>query len=236
MKDQKNTERFRRFETSELILHWVNAIPFIILLITGGLMIYSRFSDISAGTFDIIRYIHKIFAVVWTVLLGISFFFIGPRLNFSNLRDFLRMGKDDARWMFLAVRAIYDHHVEVPPAGKFNTGQKINSLLVLFYSVAFPVSGAVMWFYGTALLAWYLHAAIFFMAATSVSGHLYLSFINPSTRVGLWGIFHGWVPKSYIAHHHSLTLGHKRETAIDDFDPEKRKKDPNEAKLSSSMF
>jgi formate dehydrogenase gamma subunit len=229
MEKHSDTEQFRRFRTSEIILHWVNAIPFLILLFTGALMIYSRFYNISSNTLELLRYIHKIFAVVWTVLLGTSFFAVGTRLNLSNLREFFRMGSDDVEWFVLAVKSIYNHNLEIPPAGKFNTGQKINSLLVLFYAMAFPISGVIMWFFGTILLAWYLHAAIFFMAATTVSGHLYLSFINPSTRVGLWGIFHGWVPKSYIAHHHSLTPGYKREIAAD-------RLDPKDKKVASSSF
>jgi formate dehydrogenase gamma subunit len=235
MEKHSDPALFRRFQTSEIILHWVNAIPFLILLLTGALMIYSRFYNISANTLELLRYIHKIFAVVWTVLLGTSFFAVGTRLNLSNLREFFRMGSDDVKWIYLAFKSIFDHSVEVPPAGKFNTGQKINSLLVFFYSTAFPITGVIMWFFGTILIAWYVHAAIFFMAATTVSGHLYLSFINPSTRVGLWGIFHGWVPKSYVAHHHSLTLGYKRES-VKEVDPDRRKPDPKEKKLKSSMF
>ena len=213
----KNTKNglIRRFETSEIILHWANAVPFIILLISGGLMLFSRFGDIDLATLNLLRNIHKVTAVAWVVLLIISFFFIGPRLNFSNLRDIFRIGCDDVKWLFLAIRSIFNPKIEVPPAGKFNTGQKINSLLVFFYTVSFPVSGYIMIFHSSILLAWYIHASIFFMAITTVAGHLYLSFINPSTRVGLGGIFHGWVPKYYIVHHHSLTLGDYKEPMED---------------------
>ena len=236
MDKHSEAQRFRRFKTSEIILHWVNAIPFLLLLLSGGLMIYARFYSIAPETLQFLKYFHKTTAAVWTISMGITFFFIGLRLNLSNLREFFRLGYDDAKWMFLAMKAIIDHKVQVPLAGKFNTGQKINSLLVLFYVMTFTVTGAIMWFFGTILLAWYLHAALFFMAITTVGGHLYLSFINPSTRVGLWGIFHGWVPIQYIAHHHPLTLGYKREHAVEDFSPEKRHTDPSEKKLESSMF
>ncbi len=108
--------------------------------------------------------------------------------------------------MITALRSAYNPYVNTPPAGKFNTGQKINSLLVLVYVIAFVVSGSLMWIYNTMLFPWFFHASVFFMAVASLGGHLYLSFLHPSTRPGLIGIFNGMVPKSYIEHHHSLTL------------------------------
>jgi hypothetical protein len=34
----------------------------------------------------------------------------------------------------------------------------------------------------------------------------YLSLIDPSTRIRLVGIFHGWMLMKYFDHHHALTL------------------------------
>jgi len=36
-------EMIRRFERSEIILHWSNAVPFLILFVTGALNVLSRF-------------------------------------------------------------------------------------------------------------------------------------------------------------------------------------------------
>jgi formate dehydrogenase subunit gamma len=198
-------KRFRRFVPVEIITHWVNAVPFVILLISGALMLSSRFWNMDIGLFRTLVLIHKYIGIAWVSLLTLTLF-IGPRVHIKNFKEIVFLGTSDLKWMLSAVHAVFNPHVAVHPAGKFNTGQKINSLLFFFYTIIFPVTGFLMWFYGTILISWYAHAAIFFMASGTLGGHLYLSFINPSTRVGLGGIFHGWVPLEYIAHHHSLQL------------------------------
>ena len=199
-------ERIKRFEFSEIVLHWANAVPFLILLTTGALMMFSRFSHIDASILGVIKDIHKITGVTWVVLLTCAFLFTGLRLNLSNLGQILSWSADDLRWLVTAFRSIYNKNVKVPDSWKFNTGQKINSIWVVLYYIGFPVTGFIMYFHGSILLAWYLHASLFFTAISTVTGHLYLGFVNPSTRVGLGGIFHGWVPRYYVEHHHALTL------------------------------
>jgi formate dehydrogenase subunit gamma len=183
-------EKYKRFENAEIILHWANAVPFIVLLLSGAVMLSSRFWNMEASLFKVLVYIHKGSGIVWVALLFLSLLG-GIKIHLKNLGLMLLWGAGDFKWLFSAVKAVFNPHVEVHPAGKFNTGQKINSILFFFYTLVFPLSGFIMWFFGTILLAWYFHAAIFFMAFASVGGHLYLSFINPSTRVGLGGIFHG---------------------------------------------
>ena len=210
-----NEERIKRFEFSEIVLHWANAVPFLVLLTTGALIMFSRFSHIDAEILGVIKNVHKITAVAWVVLLGCAFLLVGPKLNFSNLRQILSWRIDDFRWLISAFRSIYNKNVKVPDSWKFNTGQKINSIWVVLYYIGFPATGFIMFFHGSILLAWYLHASLFFTAISTVTGHLYLGFVNPSTRVGLGGIFNGWVPKYYVAHHHALTLPYAKRTIED---------------------
>jgi len=199
-------EKLRRFEGSELVLHWVNAVPFLILVLTGALNILSRFKIFLPPFIETIRTVHKTAAVLWILGIGYSFFFVGRELNIANTRDQFKIGLSDFAWMIKAARSVLNPHIEVPPVGKFNIGQKINALLVLLYAVAFTGSGALIWAYNTMLFPWYFHASIFFVALASLGGHLYLSFVHPSTRPGLLGIFNGMVPRSYIVHHHSLMI------------------------------
>ena len=199
-------EKTRRFERSEIILHWVNAVPFLVLSLTGAVNMLSRFEIFIPPHIEAIRIIHKIAGVLWIVGIGCSFFFVGRELNIANTRDQFKIGLSDASWAIKAFLSIFNHHIEVPPVGKFNIGQKINAILVILYAVAFAGSGALMWAYKTMLFPWYFHAAVFFMTIFSLGGHLYLSFLHPSTRPGLIGIFNGMVPRSYIIHHHSLMI------------------------------
>ena len=199
-------EKIRRFERSEILLHWVNAAPFLVLSLTGAVNMLSRFEIFIPPHIGAIRIIHKIAGVLWIVSIGYSFFFVGRELNIANTRDQFKIGLSDVSWAMKAFRSIFNQHIEVPPVGKFNIGQKINAIMVILYAVAFAGSGALMWAYKTMLFPWYFHASVFFMSVFSLGGHLYLSFVHPSTRPGLIGIFNGMVPRSYVIHHHSLMI------------------------------
>lgn len=210
--------KVRRFERSEIILHWANAVPFVILFITGALNVLSHFLAFSPQVLSIIRLIHKTVGPLWLLCIGVSFFFIGRKLNISNTRDQMGLGLSDIGWMITAFRSAYNPHVDTPPAGKFNTGQKLNADLVILFVIGFSVSGFLMWAFNSMLLPWFVHISLFSMAVASLGGHLYLSFLHPSTRPGLIGIFTGRVPKSYIEHHHSLTLRHAAHDAHEEQD------------------
>lgn len=202
----KNNDRIKRFQKQEIIFHWVQGFPFLCLLISGSLILLSKFHRLDPGTVNSLRIFHKTSATVWVVGLVIAFFFVGFKLHLENMRHMLTWTRDDLNWMYLSARVLFNSKIKVPDAGKFNPGQKINMLLVIGYFFGFFSTGILMWFHGTILISWYVHVALCFNAVGSLGGHLYLSFIHPSTRIGLEGIFHGWVPRKYVEHHHALTL------------------------------
>jgi len=202
----KSHERFKRFQTQEIIYHWVQGLPFLFLLMSGSGILFSKFNHLDPTLINAFRLFHKITATTWVIGLIVTFFFIGFKLHLANLRQMLTWTMNDLRWMYLSALCVFDSKIKVPDAGKFNPGQKMNMLLVIGYFFGFGTSGVLMWFRGTILIPWYFHVALFFQALGSLGGHLYLSFIHPSTRIGLGGIFHGWVPGKYVEHHHGLTL------------------------------
>ena len=201
-----NHARIKRFQKQEIIFHWVQGLPFLFLLMSGSLILFSKFNQLDPGIVNALRLFHKVTATIWVVGLVITFSFVGFKVHLANLRQMLTWTMDDLKWMYLSARVMFDSKVKVPDAGKFNPGQKMNMLLVVGYFFGFLMSGVLMWFRGTILISWYFHVALFFAALGSLGGHLYLSFIHPSTRIGLGGIFHGWVPRKYVEHHHALTL------------------------------
>lgn len=202
----KSHERIKRFQKQEIIYHWVQGLPFLFLLMSGSLILVSKFNQLDPRIINALRVFHKISATLWVIGLIVTFFFVGFKLHLANLRQMLTWTMDDLRWMYLSALVVFDSKIKVPDAGKFNPGQKMNMLLVIGYFFGFSTSGILMWFRGTILIPWYFHVALFFLALGSLGGHLYLSFIHPSTRIGLGGIFHGWVPRKYVEHHHPLTL------------------------------
>ncbi|HEX9047044.1 MAG TPA: DUF6079 family protein [Verrucomicrobiae bacterium] len=198
-------KEFKRFVKPEVVLHWVNALPFLCLLATGAVMLASRFLHWQGIWISRAELAHQISAATWLLAVPPA---VMLRLNvhWDVIRTVLTWGKTDLLWFVQSMRVLYDKNAKVPPAGRFNAGQKMNTVLVLLYFFGFGGTGLLMFFKGSILFPWYVHTALFFSAMGSVGGHLFLAFINPSTRIALFGIFHGWAPMKYIEHHHPLSL------------------------------
>ena len=198
-------QKFHRFNNPELFLHWANAVPFLLLMLTGGLMLGSRFSHLDRQMFTWTVALHKACAITWLCALPLSVL-SRPKVHWAHLNLLFRWGAKDAEWMIQSLRSLYNKTAVIPPAGRFNTGQKINACLVGLYYFGFVATGLLMFAKGTILIPWYVHTALYFSAMGSVGGHLFLALINPSTRIAIAGIFHGWAPMKYIEHHHALSL------------------------------
>ncbi|MEI7728137.1 MAG: DUF6079 family protein [Verrucomicrobiota bacterium] len=200
-----NFQKFRRFVRPELVLHWVNAVPFVLLMLTGGIMAAARFFQMNREWMSMVVLVHKVFAIFWITALPLVVL-LRPKVHWAHIRIVLSWGKKDLLWMVQSVRSLYDKKAVIAAVGRFNTGQKINASLVMVYFIGFGLTGLLMLFKGTILVPWYLHAALFFATTGSVGGHLFLALLNPSTRIALMGIFHGWSPMEYVEHHHTLSL------------------------------
>ena len=198
--------KLKRFVAPELVLHWMNAVPFVMLMMTGLAMLASRFFRVEPKTFALVFGIHKTCAAVWVIGLPLTVL-IEARLHWrQHILPVLTWRWDDFLWLIQSSRSLYNRKARIPDAERFNAGQKINACLVMLYFAGFGATGALMLWKPSILIPWYAHTALFFAALGSVGGHLYLALINPSTRIALGGIFHGWAPIEYIEHHHPLSL------------------------------
>jgi cytochrome b subunit of formate dehydrogenase len=198
-------KRFRRFVPAEVLLHWVNAVPFLLLMMTGATMLGAHFFRVEPGLLEMVKLVHKISAVTWLLALPPTVL-CRFKVHWTHLRVVLRWGIEDLLWMVQSGRSLYFPKATVPASGRFNAGQKMNACLVLVYFFGFGTTGLLMLFKESILFPWYIHTSLFFAAMGSVGGHMYLAMVNPSTRIALKGIFHGWAPIEYIEHHHPLSL------------------------------
>lgn len=195
----------RRFVTPEIILHWVNAVPFMMLMLTGGLMLLSRFISFEHKWFMFIFTTHMVFAAVWVIGVPVTIL-SRLKIHWQHIRSVWTWRPVDLFWMVQSTRSLYSKNAEIPEADRFNAGQKINACLVMIYFAFFSTTGLLMLWKASMLVPWYVHTVLFCAAMGSVGGHLFLALVNPSTRIALAGIFHGWAPIEYIEHHHPLSL------------------------------
>ena len=143
-------ELVNRFGSIERLGHWLLAISFIILAITGLNLLYGRQVLIPAfggETYAAIAYSGKLIHnyVAFSFMLGLVLCFVNwVRYNFPHPRDLVWLLKGGG----LFVKGVH------PSSKKFNAGQKILFWLVILGGVSLSLSGlALMFPFQTAMFA-----------------------------------------------------------------------------------
>jgi len=185
-----------RFSRIERLLHWVNALGFFFLLVTGLILYVPRLS-ILVSRRQMIQSIHFWGGVGWLGALALVLVLGGRRL-LATARDFDAFDRDDLRWL----------RGQKAPQGRFNAGQKINAIITAAFAVLFGVSGLLLWFgeqdtryrFASTVI---LHDGLMYVSLFLLVGHLYLTLIHPATRHSLRGMTLGTVRGDWATRHHA---------------------------------
>lgn len=139
---EKTGETVLRFRLLERIAHWAIAIPFILLAITGLVMLFGRVAFIPLfghEAFSVVakggKFIHNYIAWIFMAGLILSFFLWA----WKNLPD-----RHDIPWL-LKGGGLFTKGSH-PSAGKFNAGEKIIFWTVIILGVIISATGVSMLF------------------------------------------------------------------------------------------
>ena len=199
MKKNQSPTKFQRFEKTEILLHWSHGIPFIILLLTGIFLVIQGWQG--AERSSSVNFYHKVFGIVLIFLPFVVILSGNFGLIIKNLKKILSFNENDKSWL-----AAQMSKEEPLPQGKFNPGQKLNTIAVMGYSSLLQLTGIWLWLSPHSMLPRWLHTLLAFIGAFLLMGHLYMAMLNPSTRKAFKAVFTGLVDKEYIKHHHPLQL------------------------------
>jgi formate dehydrogenase subunit gamma len=206
----RSGERILRFKAFERFSHWLTAVSFVILGLTGLNITFGKilllplvgpqpFSDIS----QIAKYLHNFvsFAFVAGLILIAAIFF----------KDNL-LAKVDVEWVKQGGGFIKSRHA---PAGRFNLGEKMVYWLSVAAGIAVSTSGFVLLFpfYGTNIadmqLAQAAHAIIAILFIALILAHIYIG------TLGMEGAFEamgtGEVDLNWAREHHDRWLAEQLE-------------------------
>jgi formate dehydrogenase subunit gamma len=191
-----------RFGRSERAAHWLLAASFASMLMTGVFM-----GGLGPLTHHELLIVHVGSAVV--LILGLAVLIALRRSRrplAQTMRDLQPMDASDRRWLRRAPIA-YLTGRQLPPAGRFNAGQKVNARLVLLVLVVLFVSGVgALGRFVSVLQPFRVlggpHGLAAGAAAVLVAMHVYLAVIHPATRPALRGITLGSVDREWAEHHH----------------------------------
>jgi hypothetical protein len=64
-----NGKGIRRFARIEIAYHWIQAIPYLILFATGGLLLLQRLFGFQVGSINILSIIHRVVAIILILVL-----------------------------------------------------------------------------------------------------------------------------------------------------------------------
>src|ERR1041385_3587923 len=196
-----------RFNTFERFVHWLTAVSFIVLGITGLNITFGRkllLPVMGAESFSTwsewAKYSHNYLSFAFTLGVVLMFLmWVGENFPTAADGEWLKKGGG----MF--DKADKTH----PPAYKFNAGQKILYWLVIFSSLAMIVSGFMLMFpfyggldVGTMQLAGVFHGVVAMLFVALIFGHIYIG------TIGIEGAFDamidGQVDLNWAKEHHSL--------------------------------
>lgn len=189
-----------RYTPGQRINHWIIAITFVLLTISGLALFHPAFYWMSnllgGGVWT--RILHPFIGV----LMFVCFFLFAIRLWRFN-----KITKKDREWV-AATPKILKHETEnVPDTGRYNGGQKILFFALIVLMLGLLASGLVMWreyfshFFGIELVrfASLLHAFFAFLIICAIIIHIYAGiWVKGSMRAMTRGtVSPGWAWKNH---------------------------------------
>src|SRR2546430_7801764 len=182
-----SARRLRRFSRTERALHWVHASAFFVLF-GSGLCLYLPSLAQLVGRRPLLKDIQGYPALAWLAALALVILAGDRRRLLADAREIDGFDDDDLGWL----------RRRGNPQGRFNAGQKINTIVTAALAFLFALTGFFLW-YGERDHAFRLpnplagHDWLMYISFFLVLGHLYLSLVHRSTRPSLSPVTRGWV-------------------------------------------
>ncbi len=195
---EPDPDRIVRFGALERSVHWLVALSFVYVALTGLSMWSPRMFWLSAlfggGTT----------AGAWHPWGGV-FFAAAFAVMFISWARQMKLDRDDRKWLAMAHRYAVHDHDDLPEAGRFNAGQKMLFWIQFVALVLLLASGIVLWLpeWSSRVLreaAILLHPAAAVVSITGIIVHIYMG--TAAVPRALRGMVRGWVTPGWTAFHH----------------------------------
>lgn len=197
------TGRLTRYDAGERFTHAASALTYLYLLLTGlafwtpGLY----WLAIVLGGGYVSRVMHP-----W---VGLAFSAAVTVMYVTWRRD-MKTAPEDVAWRKAMPHYMRNEDAQVPPAGRFNYGQKHLFWLMVAGALGLLLSGLVLWFVDAVprefvvvrQVAVLVHAVAALMTIAGFIVHLYMGLLV--VPGGFQAILHGEVSREWAEHHHPL--------------------------------
>ncbi|CAG9241491.1 formate dehydrogenase subunit gamma [Paraburkholderia caribensis] len=170
----ENPDLIVRYTPNERTNHWITAITFVLLALSGLALFHPSMFWLSAlfGGGQWTRILHPFIGLV----MFVSFMILALRFWHHNYLD-----ADDRQWLRQINDVLTNREDRLPEVGKYNAGQKLLFFVLVLCLLLLLLSGIVIW---RAYFAFYfpievvrvaavIHAATAFVLICSIIVHIY---------------------------------------------------------------
>jgi len=185
-------------------MHWAVAVPFMVCYATAVVLIAVYNLHPERPLRAVVSWTHRLSAICLFVLptsIAVRHWY-DVAIHLENVREVWRWTVDDLKWLCLMGPSTFSKKVILPEQGKFNAAEKINFMMLTVTVPLYLVTGTMIWTHQFAFLAWVVHLALAANATPLMLGHVFMATVNPDTRVGLSGMFSGYVSRHWASHHY----------------------------------
>jgi len=200
LRDVKGNRLIVRYTPNERTNHWITAITFVLLALSGLPMFHPAMSFLYfvLGGGQWTRILHPFVGVV----MFLSFLILMLRFWHHNYLD-----KDDMQWMKQVGDVLNNREDRLPEIGRYNAGQKVLFFVMVACLLLLLVSGIVIWrryfsFYfpiGIIRLASVVHAIAAWLLIIGIVVHIYAAiWVKGSVGAMVRGtVTYGWARKHH---------------------------------------
>lgn len=205
-------EKLSRFTAAERANHWLSAITFILLALSGLVFFHPSFYPLNQlfGGGDWTRILHPFIGLIMAVSFCVMFF----RFRMLNT-----ITQADREWLAHVREMANGNDQNMPEAGKFNGGQKVLFWLLVACMALLILSGIVVWRayfsfmfpISVIRLASVVHAAAAAGMILLIIGHTYMAiWTSESMGAMLYGqVRRAWARQHHLAWFRQMTGGDK---------------------------
>lgn len=206
-KESKKT--IMRFSFTSRLGHGVHVFSFVLLLITGCALVFRGYGAlVGPGGLRLFSNIHFFMAIVFTFVPFIILVFFSWKDTKRWLYDITHWTSNDVKFLTTFPKTFFGFEAETPKQGRFNGGEKVNSILQILGCTVLIITGWIM-LLGDAssqVLAWVriIHSFAALGLGSVIMAHAFLALLHPGSKESIKGMIGGHVSRDWAYHHHAL--------------------------------
>ena len=193
-----------RFDPVERTVHWVNALLFGILIVTGAVLYIEPLGAL-IGRRDLVENIHVYSDLVLPVPVVLALCGRWGRALRGDVARFNRWSATDREWVRALLRGGRSRYRALAGVrvGKFNPGQKLNAAFVAGAGLVMLATGIVMRWYHPYPLNWrtgatFVHDWLSLAVGLVVVGHVGMALRDPDALRSMWS---GRIARAWARRH-----------------------------------